>query len=56
MMRDFVLDPMKRFGERIGDPPLLDPLFFSAAAETGDSFVGVNPRGRIFAADLGAAL
>ena len=55
MMRDFVADPIKRLGERMGDPLLLDPPLLSTLAVMGDCFDGVNPRGRIFAADLGTA-
>lgn len=55
IMRDFVADPMKRLGERMGDPLLLDPPLLGAFAVMGDCFDGVNPRGRIFAADLGGA-
>jgi len=44
----FVAEPTNLFGERIGDP------FFRAKEAIGDCLVDEIPRGRIFAADLGA--
>ena len=46
----FVVDPTYLFGERIGDPDFIPSIV------AGDSFVGVYPRGRILAVDLGVAL
>ena len=45
-----VADPTNLFGERIGEP-----VFLPTNVVEGECCVGVYPRGRILAVDLGAA-